>query len=266
MDSERFGRSFDVIDLLINQPRGLRLSEIAKQLELPVSSLHDLLQKMAAAKIVAVSDGPRYLLGPRTIRMAIRAAETLNIRTIARRHMQDLAERIGEDIYLAVRVGNAVISADRVDSGQPVTVKLQLGHSWALHATSAGKLFVAYDEKLEALLLSQNLAALTEATIVRPDAMRTELAEIRNQGYAISREESVEGIIGYAAPVRDAQDQLIAVLHVSAPKGRATTEYEQTIIAAACATANAIEAEIGRSGPEERPPFVQGRRKNLSTV
>lgn len=246
MDANRYARSFDILDLLIGQTDGLRLSEIARTLNAPVSSLHNLLQTMVAAEVLIVSGQGRYFIGPRSVRIGIRTADALDIRAIARRHMETLAKSVGDDAYLAVRLGKRVVSAERVAGTQPVSVDIKLGHSWSLYATSAGKLFAAFDEEVHANLGDEKLAPFTPETIVDRDRLEEEFRQIRLQGFAISRGETIQDIVGYAFPICDVSGRLVAALHMSVLRGRATPLHEKQLIKEACAAANAIEVELGR--------------------
>lgn len=264
MDATRYARSFDVLDLLIGQPAGLRLSDIAKALSVPVSSLHNLLQTMVAAEVLVANAQARYSIGPRTVRIAIRTADAFDIRRIARRHMQLLAERVGDDAYLAVRLGKRVVFAERVQGTQLVSVDIRLGHIWSLHSTSAGKLFAAFDDEIHGILNDEALEPITAATIIDRDLLEEDLHQIRLQGYAVSRGETVADIVGYAFPIRDAAGKLIAALHMSVLRGRATALHERQIIKEARLTTAAIEAELGRSS-ETPAPARTSKRKSGAT-
>ena len=152
---DRYARTFDVLELLAGHPEGLTVTEIATRLELPVSSSHNLLGRMAASEVVSVSDGPRYSLGPRAVRLGIRIADGLEVRALARRHLQELARTTGEDVYLAVRLGRRITYVERVAGSRPVTVEIRLGQDLYLHATAVGKLFAAADDGLRRRLWSR---------------------------------------------------------------------------------------------------------------
>src|SRR4051812_28486144 len=62
---DRYARTFDVLELLVGHPAGMTVTEISKRLDLPISSSHNLLQRMVAADVVNVTDDLRYSLGPR---------------------------------------------------------------------------------------------------------------------------------------------------------------------------------------------------------
>lgn len=249
MDARRFARSFDLLDLLADHPGGLRLSDIAALLDAPVSSVHDLLKAMVNASVVSLANGRHYAIGPRAIRLGFKVANAYDIKSLAQPHMKALAASIGDDVYLALRIGNDVACAARVAGTQPVSVNIRVGHIWPLHSTSAGKLFAAHDDQLRQLCLANPRRKFTPQTLVEPDELERELAKVAKAGFAISREEMLADITGYATPVCDAAGQVIAAIHVAVLSGRAKGDHERKIRQESAACAAAIEAELGVVSP-----------------
>lgn len=247
--ADRYTRTFDVLDLLVARPGGMTVTEISKRLGLPISSSHNLLQRMAAAEVVNVTEDLRYSLGPRAVRLGIRIVDSLEVRATARPHLQELARATGEDIYLAVPLGRRVTYVDRAPGSRPVTVDIRLGQSLFLHATAVGKLFSALDETTRRRLLSEPRPVLTEHTLTGAAELEAELARIRERGAAVSREEAITGITGLAVPIRDAHGTAVAAIHISALRAWMSPEVEQELIDAATATAEAVERELGRLRP-----------------
>jgi len=189
MSPDRYLRTFDVLNLLVQRKEGLRLTEIKDALGLPVSSVHNMLQTMVSAEVATVTDDLRYSVGPRTVALALQTLQSLDIRAIARRYLQDLAKDIGDDVYLAMQVGKRVIYADRCLGTQRISLDIRLGESLFLHCTATGKLFAAHDAKLGDMALAGRLPKLTAATITDPVELQSESERIRTQGYAKSDEE-----------------------------------------------------------------------------
>lgn len=246
MSPERYLRTFDVLNLLVRHKEGMRLTEIKQALDLPVSSMHNMLQTMVSAEVVTVSDDLRYSVGPRAVALALNTLSSLDIRTISRRHLQELAKTIEDDVYLAMRVGKRVMYADRCLGSQRISLDIRLGEPLYQHSTATGKLYAANDPSLGAAALAGALPRLTASTITDAKELEREFARIRKLGYAKSMEESVEGIIGYAIPIHDASGRLAAAIHASVLKNRATQSHERILLAAARNCAEQIERQLGR--------------------
>jgi len=161
MNPDRYLRTFDILTLLVNHKDGLRLTEIKDVLGLPVSSVHNVLQTMVSADVVVVDDDLRYSVGPRTVALALRTVQSLDVRSLARRPLQDLAREIGDDVYLGLRLGKRVIYADRILGTQRISLDIRLGEALHLHSTATGKLFAAFDDRLAAQALTDKLPKIT---------------------------------------------------------------------------------------------------------
>ena len=98
--------------------------------------MHNILQTMVTAEVVTVSDELRYSVGPRAVALSLRMLQSLDIRTIARRHLQGLVKEIGDDVYLAMRVGNRVFYADRGLGNQRISLDIRLGEPLYFHSTA----------------------------------------------------------------------------------------------------------------------------------
>lgn len=235
-----------MLELLAPHASGLTVTEISQQLGLPLSSTHNLLQRLVKVEAVLVTPDLRYSIGGRAVRYGIRIIEGLNLRAVARRHLQDLARLLGEDVYLAERFGDRIVYTDRVAGHRPVKLDIQLGQSLLLHATSVGKLFAAHHEELCAKMLERERPRLTPTTLVDPEELQQELRQIRAQGYSVSRQEAVTGIVGVAVPVRDTSNRVVAAIHLSALAAHWEPETEKAWLVQTTATAEAVEKNLGR--------------------
>ncbi len=253
--TDRYARTFDVLELLVGRPDGMTVSDISKRLGLPLSSSHNLLQRMVTAEVVTVTDDLRYSLGPRAVRLGIRIVDGLEVRAVSRRHLEELARETGDDIYLAVPLHRRVAYVDRFPGSRPVSVDIRLGQSLYLHATSVGKLFAAHDRSLRARMFAHERPALTGHTLTDREDLERELARIVERDHAISREEAIVGVVGLAVPVRDDHGTVVAAIHVSALGSQITADEEERLLAAARASAVQIERDLGRLHDDAgRPP------------
>lgn len=245
-NKDRFSRIFDVLELLAAHSGGMTATEISKRLELPLSSMHNLLQRLLSFEAVVVTDDHRYLIGGRAVRYGIRIVRGLQVGVVARRHLEDLAQLTGEDVYLAERFGKRVIYTDRVPGHSPVTIDIRLGQPLFLHATSVGKLFAAHHKDLRDEMLAGPRHALTPSTITDEGELSVELDQICAQGFSVSNEEAISGIVSIAVPVMDADNQLVAAIHLSALGGPTHQAPRPGWLEHTAATARAIERDLGR--------------------
>ncbi len=245
MNPDRYIRVFDVINLLVQHKEGLRLTEIKTELNLPVSSAHNMLQTMVNAELATVTDNLRYRVGPRAVSLALRTLQSLDVRSIARPYLQQLGKVVGDDVYLAINLGKRVIYADRCLGTQRISLDIRLGESLFLHCTATGKLFAALDPKLTPVALSAKMPKITPSTITTPAALEEEFKKIRQQGFSRSEGESVEGIVGYSVPIHDGAGALAAAIHISVLFKRANKAHEKQLLSSARECAEQIERQLG---------------------
>ena len=97
----------------------------------------------------------------------------------------------------------------------------------------------------------KGLSQYTENTIADPEALRREMAEIRERGWAIDNEERTLGMRCVAAPVYNVFGEAIAGISVSGPTVRlpdaVLTEYGVLVRR----SADEITASIGGLIPEQ---------------
>lgn len=243
---DRILRIFDVLELLARYSHGLTVTEISKQLDLPISSTHNLLHRLVSIDAVVAKDDLRYSLGARAIRYGIAMMEGLELRGVARSTLQELAHRVRHDVYLAERFGDRVRYTDKVLGPRPVNIDIRLGQSLYLHATAVGKLFAAHHPDLREGMLNGDRPQLTAATIVEPRALEMELDSILVAGYAVSDGEAYPGIMGIAIPVRDARNVMVGAIHISVLKNSGAEPLRSTLLSDTIVAARAIERSMGR--------------------
>ena len=130
----------------------------------------------------------RYRIGLGVVKLAGGAGHDALIRR-AHPVIRRLAEKTGEIVNFDMPRGLELVCVDQVQADHVIALNW-LGQTLPLHATSAGKAFLAAlpDEEVEAAV-SAPLAGLTDATITTLDKLHEELRRIRAQGYAESRGE-----------------------------------------------------------------------------
>jgi len=140
----------------------------------------------------------RYSLGFAVVKLAAAAGHEPLVR-LAHPLVRRLAEATGETVNVAVARRLELVYADQVQAPH-VMAPNWLGHTVPLHATSTGKAFLAAlpPDELDALLQSP-LERFTDTTITDPRALRAELDETRERGYAVSRGELEPALWGVSA-------------------------------------------------------------------
>jgi IclR family acetate operon transcriptional repressor len=159
----------------------------------------------------------RYRLGIRVVRLANALLARLDVRAVARPHLEDLVHATGETATLSVPAEEDAVTVDFVPSAHYVQHVTQLGRPSIGHATSAGKVMLAFAHRP---LPAPPLRAFTRRTITDPDALAREIERVRRQGYAEAIEEREEGLSAIAAPVFASMGELAAIVALQGPTAR----------------------------------------------
>jgi DNA-binding IclR family transcriptional regulator len=163
----------------------------------------------------------KYRLGFGLMALAGAAAGANDLVRSARPILEDLAERTRETVNVGVLSGDAVVCVDQISGTRAIVSVSWVGRRAPLHCTSNGKVLLASLPEAERdRLLGRPLERPTSHTIVEPVMLRTQLREIEVRGYAQTLEELEEGLNAVAAPVRQADGDVVAALSVSGPAFR----------------------------------------------
>jgi len=207
---------------LIAEAGELGVTELGRRLGVHKATASRLVATLAERGLVERDPlSEKYRLGFGLIRLAGAAMAGLDLVRAAHPIVEDLADRTRETVNLGVLSGGAVVYVDQVSGTRAIVSVSWVGRRTPLHCTSNGKVLLAHlPEPERDRLLTEPLERATPATIVDRDTLETQLREIRARGYAQTLEELEEGLNAVAAPVRQADGQVIAALSVSGPAFR----------------------------------------------
>ena len=217
-------RIFAILDALSASTSGIRLSEIARMVDAPKSSIVSLLGGMANTGHVQRGDDGLYRLGPRMYSLAMRVVGSLDLAALARPMLEWLEQQTGETALLGALApaGDVAIYIDKVESHSPLRYTVSLGQQRDLHSTAIGKLLLAYmpAARLEAYVKNAKLTAFTPATLTTPSSLRKELSAVRARGFASTAGDQVVGASAFAAPVFGFQGEFMAGMVIAGPSER----------------------------------------------
>jgi DNA-binding IclR family transcriptional regulator len=205
--------------LALQGARRLSLTDLATQLGLPNSTVHGLVQTLAARGMVEQEAGSlRYMLGPAVLRLSSVYLDSLEFRSRTLKWSEELARRTG----LAVRAGVLLLGDVIVVHHEPrpdgTRQMPEVGFVMPAHASALGKALLGFrPEEAGALLSTSRLRSMTGETVVDPKALADELAEVARTGVATERDEAVLGESSLAAPVFDATGLAVGAVGVVIP-------------------------------------------------
>ena len=243
-------RAVAVLEALADGELGT--NEIARRTGLNASTASRQLATLVAGGLVEhVADTGRYRLGLRLVELGNAALGRLDLRELARPHLQALVNATGETATLSVPGDRDAITVDFVQSPRSVRSVAQLGRPSVGHATAAGKVVLAFGGGPRP---AAPLRAYTGRTIVDSDALAREIDGVCARGFAQAAGEREDDLNAIAAPIRGAFGELAAILGLQGPGARFDVRRMEAAVPSLLGLAAAISAGLGwTERPSRRP-------------
>jgi len=241
-------RAITILKTLGNTASDLGVTDLSQRLEFPKSTVHRLLTALERGGLVEQNpETEKYRLGVELIRLAGRVLMRMDLQQVAQPHLHVLAKACTETVNLSILTSDdKVINIASFPSPRMVRNIGWIGREMLPHSVSSGKALLAYlPEQQTEHILAAGLPRFSEKTITDPSRLREELAQIRQRGYAVAREELEEGLSAVAAPIMDYEGHVIAVISVSGPSFRLTEERLAELGEMSVQAAETISRQLG---------------------
>jgi IclR family acetate operon transcriptional repressor len=202
-------------------------SEISRSTGLSTSTVHRLLASMVANRLLSQGSDKRYRLGPLVMQLGRSGAAPSSLREAARPFMVALRDEVDETVGLhELQASGERVVVDQVESRQELRRHYtDIGVPIALPNGAPGKtILAALPWERQEAVLARPIEAVTQRTVTDPDALRAELAQCRERGWAGSDAERTPGIRAVAAAVYDHTGRVVGALGLSVPTVRMDDE------------------------------------------
>jgi IclR family acetate operon transcriptional repressor len=243
-------KAFQILSWMASSPiEELGVRQIAGGVGLSAGTTHRLLTLLEANGVVSRTTGGKYRLGLEIMRIGWAVTERFSIVQAARPHVEELVRECNETVCLGLydRTRYEMMFALVVDADRPLRYVVQQ-HEWIpVYAGASGLGILAFLPGAERAAILEHVALkpLTDQTILDPELIEQEAVRVRERGYAISKNQRVEGAIGIAAPIWGRPDGVVGDVLITIPRQRFRPESEALLAAKATATAAKITAELG---------------------
>lgn len=224
-------RTMQILELLASRPNRLSLTELQRELEIPKSSLHNLLQTMVERGWLETdARGTVYGIGIRALRVGVIYLERDPVVQAAGPLLAELRRLLDETMHLARLDGSDVVYLASRESAHHLRSSSRIGRRLPAHTTALGKALLAARPPAEVdHLLPETLVALTPDTVTDRAVLRAELAETRQHGWSFEQGQNTSGLACIAVAV-PGQHPAIDAISCSVPLVRLTPEHKEHII------------------------------------
>jgi DNA-binding IclR family transcriptional regulator len=244
-------RALSLLDVLVQEPRGLGLSSAGRRAGLNKATAFRLLSSLQQAGLVIQAEPLGvYRPGLKLVQMADQVLEALDFRTVATPHMAALARDVGHAVLAGVLEGAEVVYVEQVLGSAALRIHRRVGERRSVHLSSIGKAILGYlpAVELDAALAACSFERRTEYTITSREALLAHLGEVRRRGWAIVRDEDFLGASSVSAPVFDRTSRVVGAIGIAVPSVLLTGETLERAVQLLLETCSTASADLGHSG------------------
>lgn len=249
LGAQAIQRALRVLECFTVDRPAVSLTEIATATGLTMPTAHRIVKALQSSQFITHDEfSACYSLGPALLRLAgviLRREE--NLGSVATPYLERLRDSTGETVGIhAPRNGMRVCVVEIVGS-HAIRMASGVGHTYPLYAGAAGKAILAFrpPDDIERIL-STPIHLVSSGKPVSAAKLRRELAQIRNDGYAISHSETVLGANAVATPVFNSRG-VIGAINITGPDGRWNDAAMNTAIPELLGIAAKLSEQFGQT-------------------
>ena len=221
------GKAFSILETLTGNSHPLSMAELARETGMTKPTAHRIISVLAELGFVERDQGKRgYVEGARLIQFSLEALKATAQRNIRHSILRALSDETRETCNFGILAGAEVIYLDRVEAKWPLGLRFEAGVPVPAYCSAIGKLMLALEapERRDALLRAMPLTKHTPNTITSVSALTEVLESVRDVEIGIDDQESIEGVVCVAVPVRAEDGKVVGGLALSAPEARVSMD------------------------------------------
>lgn len=253
-DVQSLDRAIILLETLAGSD-GLGLSDVARQTELPPSTVHRLLATLLRRGLVSQDhDTGLWTVGVGLFRIGSAYLRIRKLPDIARPLLRQLLAEVDETVNVSMLDGGQIVCVAQAESHAAVRAFFRLGRSLPLHASAAGKAILASGSDLfrREMLEHRTFERFTDRTHADRESLMADVAEVSRRGWAIDDEEYTAGMRCVSAVILNENDEPVGAVSISAPATRMPPDRMTSLGARVRVTASTMTdlySGLGRRKP-----------------
>ncbi|OAV63020.1 IclR family transcriptional regulator domain-containing protein [Enteractinococcus helveticum] len=241
---QSFARGLEVIEAFGQTPK-MTLTEVSEATGLSRATVRRFVHTLVSLGYMRAND-KHFALTPKIMNLGFAYLASQPLVELVDPVLANLSQQLGQSTSVSVLDGTDVVYIARQETTSIMRINITVGTRFPAYATSMGRILLAGldAEELNAYFATADLTEVTDRTITDEATLRTELARIRQQGYAVVEEELEVGLASVAVPIVNRADTTVAAMNTSvavttqAPED--LTELLPPLQAAAAEVSNAL--------------------------
>lgn len=235
------------------------IADLADELGMSRSTTHRYVLTLTALGHLVQGSRRKYRLGLAVTELGMSALSSTSLREHARVPLRELSKRAPYTLAIGMLDGPELLYLDRVRAARRgqglIDLDLKAGSRLPPHCCAIGKLLLAGLPEAERrqLIAELTLEPRGPHTTTSKNALRGELARMRSEALAVSKEELAPGLYEIAAPVRTQTRETIAAVGMQAHSSMISLEQlVERLGPHLISTADRISARVGYRRDDER--------------
>jgi len=220
-------KALDLLEFLSSNGHEIGIAEISAKLNMGLSTVHRILNTLKSrGYVIQNKKTAKYRLGIKLFELGCEVQSTKNLIKNTRPYLKKLSELTKETANLAILEGKEVIYLHTIESSEILRTGIHQGTRLPAHCTALGKVLLAFLPEEDFNNLYKNnepLVSIAPNSISSFDELRKELKKVKEQGYAMDREEFKVGINCISCPIFDKDGEFIAAISITGPATRLTS-------------------------------------------
>jgi DNA-binding IclR family transcriptional regulator len=252
-ESNSVERALSILETVAHSANGLTNSDLSRRLSIPKSSASYILRVLERrGYLLRAQESGKYRLGLKLMSLARETLAHLDVRTVAKPVMESFVRQARLPVHLALLDNGRAVYIEKVEAESFVKMDIWVGHRLPVHTTAIGKVLASglSEAEILALLELRGMERKTPHSITTPKKYLAELKQVSAQGYALDNEENSLGVRCVAAPVHDANGQVLAALGTSNTTMQIDNARLPKVIEAVKTAAARISQQLGFAGAD----------------
>lgn len=221
-------------------------AELSRRANLSEASAHRLMKTLEEIGVVVRDRRGCYRPGMVLATLSKDVAIGDLIRVTSQDILADLAASLKGVVHVGVLDNGMVTYTAKFGVPSTVPIPSNVGAQQEAYCSALGKTLLAGlpNDKLEAFLYDGDFIALTSNTITSISSLRSEIAKIRQRGYAVDDREAFQSICCIGAPICDPSGGTAAAISFADTAGNFCANWQEDVAGQLIAAAKTISRKM----------------------
>lgn len=198
-------KTMEILEKISNSKNGMTITQLSKKLEIPRSTVDDIVKALVSKKYLYCSDESLklYQLGNKIFELSLKMRDKREVLDIVTPFLKELVDEFNDTLFFGLKDGDDVLYLSKMESSKTVRTTAVLGSRKPFYYTGLGKAILStYSEKdLDEYIARTKLEPRTDYTIIEPEKLKEDILGAKRRGYSTDYREGDIEVSCVAAPI-----------------------------------------------------------------